>query len=190
MDLKGSKTEKNLLAAFAGETQARTRYNYFASVAQKEGYEQIAEIFNETAENEKEHAKMFFKFLQGGEAEIISTYPAGMIQSVQENLKASADGEKHEWGALYPGFAIIAENEGFTDIAHTFRQVAKVEVSHERRFRKLLSNIEQNIVFKREVAIRWKCRNCGYVHEGNTAPNPCPVCSHATAYFEIWCENY
>jgi rubrerythrin len=190
MDLKGSKTEKNLLAAFAGEAQARTRYNYFASAAKKEGYEQIAEIFNETAENEKEHAKLFFKLLQGGDLEITATYPAGMIKSVAENLKAAAAGEKHEWSTLYPAFADIAEKEGFKEVAQTFRQVAKVEVSHEKRYLKLLANIQNEIVFKRDAPIKWKCRNCGYIHEGNSAPDPCPVCSHATAYFEIWCENY
>jgi len=190
MDLKGSKTEKNLLAAFAGETQARTRYNYFASVAKKEGYEQISEIFNETADNEKEHAKLFFKLLQGGDVEIYASYPAGMIRNTHDNLLNAAEGEKHEWGTLYPEFAKIADSEGFNDIAHTFRQVAKVEVLHEKRYRKLLSNIEGGIVFRRDSQIKWKCRNCGYIHDGDSAPDPCPVCSHATAYFEIWCENY
>lgn len=190
MELKGSQTEKNLLAAFAGESQARMRYNYFASVAKKEGYEQIAEIFTETSENEKEHAKLFFKLLPGGDAEITASYPAGMIKTTPENLKASADGESHEWGSLYPDFAGTADKEGFSAIAKTFREIAKVEASHEKRFRKLLANIEQGIVFKRENAVRWKCRNCGYVHEGSSSPDPCPVCSHGKAYFELWCENY
>lgn len=191
MEVKGSKTEKNLLASFAGETQARTRYNYFASVAKKEGYEQIAEIFTETAENEKEHAKLFFKLLQGGDAEITSSYPAGMIKSTIENLKAAADGEHHEWEELYPTFADVADKEGFPDIAKTFRNVSKVEVSHERRYRKLINNIEKNKVFNRDTITKWKCRNCGYIHEGSSAPDPaCPVCDHARAYFELWSENY
>lgn len=190
MDLKGSKTEKNLLGSFAGESQARMRYTYFASVAKKEGYEQISAIFTETADNEKEHAELFFKLLPGGEAEITGSYPAGMIKTTPENLKAAADGEKHEWGTLYPGFADVAEKEGFPEIAKTFREIAKAEVSHERRFRKLLANIEQGIVFKRDAKAQWKCRNCGYVHEGSDAPDPCPVCSHDTAYFELFCENY
>lgn len=190
MELKGSQTEKNLLAAFAGESQARMRYNYFASVAKKEGYEQISAIFNETADNEKEHAKLFFKLLPGGEAEIISSYPSGMIKTTAENLKAAADGENHEWDALYPAFAETADKEGFPEIATTFRNVAKAEVSHEKRFRKLLDAVEKGTVFKRDSQTRWKCRNCGYVHDGDTAPSSCPVCDHAQAYFEIWCENY
>jgi len=190
MDLKGTQTEKNLLAAFAGESQARMRYNYFASVAKKEGYEQIAAIFTETADNEKEHAKLFFKLLVGGDAEITAAYPAGMIKTTQENLKAAADGENHEWGTLYPDFAQTAEREGFAHIAETFRNVAKVEVSHEKRFRKLLAAVEHGTVFVRDSPVRWKCRNCGYVHEGAQAPSPCPVCAHAQAYFELWCENY
>ena len=190
MEFKGSQTEKNLLASFAGETQARTRYNYFASAAKKEGYEQIAEIFNETADNEKEHAKLFFKLLQGGEAEITAAYPAGMILTTAENLKNSADGEFHEWDDLYPTFADVADKEGFPEVAKTFRNVAMAEVSHERRFRKLLANIEKGIVFSRDAPTRWKCRNCGYVHDDSKAPDPCPVCAHAQAYFELWCENY
>lgn len=190
MDLKGSKTEKNLLAAFAGESQARMRYNYFASVAKKEGYEQISAIFTETADNEKEHAKLFFKQLPGGEAEITTSYPSGMIKTTLENLKAAADGENHEWGILYPEAADVADKEGFSEIAHIFRQVAKAEVAHETRFRKLISNIEKDVVFKRDTQLKWKCRNCGYVHEGASAPDPCPVCSHAIAYFELFCESY
>jgi len=190
MDLKGSQTEKNVLAAFAGESQARNRYTFFASVAKKEGYEQIASIFLETAENEKEHAKLFFKLLPGGDAEITATYPAGRIGTTAENLKASADGEQHEWGALYPQAAQIAENEGFTQIANLFREVAKVEADHERRYRRLLSKVEQCSVFSRDEQVRWKCRNCGYVHDDTAAPQICPVCSHPVSYFELWCENY
>jgi rubrerythrin len=190
MELKGSQTEKNLLAAFAGESQARNRYTFFASIAKKEGYEQIAAIFLETAENEKEHAKLFFKMLPGGEAEITASYPAGKIGTTSENLKAAADGEQHEWGALYPDAAKIAENEGFPAVAHLFREVAKVEADHERRYRKLLSQVEKCTVFSREEPVRWKCRNCGYVHDADKAPQMCPVCSHPQSYFELWCENY
>ncbi len=188
--LKGSRTEKNLLAAFAGESQARTRYTFFASVAKKEGYEQISSIFQETADNEKEHAELFFKHLKGGLVEIAATYPAGIIGSTSENLKEAAEGEKLEWGTLYPNFAEVAKEEGFKDIARTFRMVAKVEEYHERRYRKLLANVEQGTVFKRDASIKWKCRNCGYVYEGSEAPEKCPVCEHARSYFEVWCENY
>jgi rubrerythrin len=188
--LKGSRTEKNLLAAFAGESQARTRYTFFASVAKKEGYEQISSIFQETADNEKEHAELFFKHLKGGLVEIAATYPAGIIGSTSENLKEAAQGEKLEWGTLYPNFAEVAKEEGFKDIARTFRMVAKVEEYHERRYRKLLANVEQGTVFKRDASIKWKCRNCGYVYEGSEAPEKCPVCEHARSYFEVWCENY
>ncbi|MBS7657152.1 MAG: rubrerythrin family protein [Candidatus Bathyarchaeia archaeon] len=190
MELKGSKTEKNLLAAFAGESQARTRYTFFASVAKKEGYEQISAIFQETADNEKEHAQLFFNYLKGGMVEIIATYPAGIIKSTKENLKEAADGEKLEWGTLYPDFAKTAEEEGFKDIAKTFRGVAVVETYHERRYRKLLANLEQGRVFKKESPIKWKCRNCGFVYEGSEAPEKCPVCAHSRSYFEVWCENY
>jgi rubrerythrin len=190
VEFKGSKTEKNLLAAFAGESQARTRYTFFASVAKKEGYEQISSIFTETAGNEKEHAELFFKLLKGGMAEIKAAYPAGMIKSTQENLKEAADGEKLEWGTLYPGFADVADEEGFKDAAGTFRMVAKVEKYHERRYRKLLANVEQGKVFKKDDPIKWKCRNCGYVHEGTEAPERCPVCDHLRSFFEVWCENY
>ncbi len=190
MNLKGSQTEKNLLAAFAGESQARTRYTFFASVAKKEGYEQIANIFQETADNEKEHAELFFKHLQGGMATIDAAYPAGVIGSTQENLRAAAEGENLEWGTLYPSFAEIADKEGFKDVARTFRGVAKVEAYHERRYRKLLSNVELGKVFKKDTSIKWKCGNCGYVHEGSEAPQRCPVCDHPRAYFEAWCENY
>ena len=190
MNFKGSQTEKNLLAAFAGESQARTRYTFFASAAKKEGYEQIANIFQETADNEKEHAELFFKHLQGGTATIDAAYPAGVIASTQENLRAAAEGEKLEWGTLYPSFAEIADKEGFKDVARTFRGVAKVEAYHERRYRKLLSNVELGKVFKKDTSIKWKCGNCGHVHEGSEAPQRCPVCDHPRAYFEVWCENY
>lgn len=190
MDLKGSQTEKNVLAAFAGESQARNRYTFFASVAKKEGYEQIAGIFLESAENEKEHAKLFFKLLTGGDAEITASYPAGRIGTTAENLKAAADGEMHEWGELYPHGAEIAEQEGFPQVARIFREVAKVEVYHERRYRRLLSQVEQCTVFSRDEPAKWKCRNCGYIHDENEAPQTCPVCSHPMSYFELWCENY
>ena len=190
MELKGSRTEKNLLAAFAGESQARTRYTFFASVAKKEGYEQISAFFQETAGNEKEHAELFFKHLKGGTVEITAAYPAGIIGSTSENLKAAAEGEKLEWGTLYPNFAEVAEEEGFKDVARTFRGIAKVESYHERRYRKLLANVEQRKVFKKDSPIKWKCRNCGFVYEGSEAPEECPVCAHARSYFEVWCENY
>jgi rubrerythrin len=190
MDFEGSNTEKNLLAAFAGESQARTRYTFFASVAKKEGYEQIAAIFQETADNEKEHAKLFFKHLKGGMVEVKAAYPAGVIASTAENLKAAAEGEKLEWGTLYPNFADVAEQEGFSDVARTFRSIAKVEANHERRYLKLLENVKQRKVFKKDKPIKWKCRNCGYVYEGSEAPEKCPVCSHTRSYFEVWCENY
>lgn len=190
MELKGSRTEKNLLAAFAGESQARMRYTFFASVAKKEGYEQIAAIFTETADNEKEHAELFFKFLKGGLVEITAAYPAGVIASTAENLRAAAEGEKYEWGTLYPNFAEIAEEEGFPEVARTFRNVAKVEEYHERRYRKLLANVELGRVFKRDKPVMWKCRNCGYVMEGREAPEKCPVCDHPRSYYELWTENY
>ena len=190
LELKGSKTEKNLLKSFAGESQARNRYTFFASVAKKEGYEQISAIFTETADNEKEHAELFFKYLKGGMAEITASYPAGIIANTAENLKEAAEGEKMEWGTLYPSFADVAEEEGFADIANTFRMVAKVEKEHETRYRKLLANVKQGKVFKKEKTIKWKCRNCGHVYEGSEAPEKCPVCDHAQSYFEVWCENY
>jgi rubrerythrin len=190
VDLKGSQTEKNLLAAFAGESQARTRYTFFASVARKEGYEQIGGIFQETADNEKEHAELFFKHLKGGMTEVTAAYPAGVIGATAENLLAAADGEKMEWGTLYPNSADVADKEGFQDIARTFRGVAKVESYHERRYRKLLANVESGKVFKKDASIKWKCRNCGHVYEGNEAPSKCPVCEHPKSYFEVWCENY
>jgi rubrerythrin len=190
MNFKGSKTEKHLLEAFAGESQARTRYNFFASAARKEGYEQIAAIFEETADNEKEHAKLFFTHLQGGMVEITATYPAGAIASTMENLKAAADGEKMEWGTIYPNFAEVADKEGFIEVARTFRDIAKVEAYHERRYRKLLDNVSKGKVFKKDAMVKWKCRNCGHVFEGKEAPEKCPVCSHSKSFFEVWCENY
>ena len=190
MELKGSRTERNLLAAFAGESQARTRYTFFASVAKKEGFEQISAIFIETADNEKEHAQLFFEHLKGRIVEITAAYPAGVIGSTAENLLAAAEGEKHEWGTLYPNFAEVAEEEGFADVARTFRMVAKVEAYHERRYRRFLTNVEQGKVFKKDKPVMWKCRNCGYVFEGNEAPEKCPVCAHAKSYFELWTENY
>lgn len=188
--MKGSQTEKNLLAAFAGESQARMRYTFFSSIAAKEGYEQIAAKFLETAENEREHAKLFFKLLEGGMVEITAGYPAGVLGSTADNLRAAADGEKMEWSSLYPDFGDVAEREGFMDAAFTFRNVAKVEVFHERRYRKLLANIEQNTVFNKGVPTTWVCRNCGYVLEAGEAPEKCPVCDHPKKYFEVWCENY
>jgi rubrerythrin len=190
MEFKGSQTEKNLLAAFAGESQARTRYTFFASAAKKEGYEQISAIFQETADNEKEHAQLFFNHLRGGMAEIKATYPAGITTTTAQNLLAAAEGEKLEWGTLYPNFAEVATKEGFKDVANTFRMVAKVESSHERRYRKLLANVEKGSVFKKESPVKWKCRNCGYVFEGTSAPEKCPVCNHPQSYYELWCENY
>ncbi len=190
MEFKGSRTEKSLLAAFAGESQARNRYTFFASIAKKEGYEQISAIFQETADNEKEHAELFFKHLKGGMAEITAAYPAGIIASTAENLKAAADGEKFEWTMLYPNFGDVAEQEGFASAAETFRSVAKVEAYHERRYLKLLENVKQSKVFKKDTQIKWKCRNCGMVVEGSEAPAVCPVCGHLRSYFEVWCENY
>jgi rubrerythrin len=190
MEFKGSQTEKNLLAAFAGESQARNRYTFFASQAKKEGYEQIAAIFQETADNEKEHAELYFKHLKGGMAEITASYPAGITATTADNLQAAANGENLEWTYLYPHFGDIAEQEGFPAIANTFRQVAKVETSHERRYLKLLENIKSLKVFKKDAPTKWKCRNCGYVYEGAEAPDGCPVCSHPRSYFEVWTENY
>jgi len=189
--LKGSQTEKNLLKSFAGESQARNRYNYFAKVAKNEGYEQIAAIFEETADNEKEHAKRFFKFLESGEAlEITAMYPAGKIGTTAENLKAAAQGENEEWTILYPEFAHVAAEEGFSEIASAFSMIAKVEKEHEERYKKLADNLAQGLVFQKDGSVRWKCRNCGYVHEGAEAPEKCPACVHSQAYFEIKEINY
>jgi len=188
--IKGTETEKNLLAAFAGESQARMRYTYFASKAKKEGYEQIAAIFKETADNEKEHAEVFFKHLQGGDVEITAAYPAGVIGTTVENLLAAAEGEKMEWGALYPDFAETAQKEGFPMVAHSFKKIAEVESYHETRYRKLLENVTNGKVFKKDKTIKWKCRNCGYVHEGPEAPDVCPACQHPQSYYEVWTEPY
>ena len=188
--LKGTQTEKNLLTAFAGESQARNRYTYFASQAKKEGYEQICALFLETADNEKEHAKRFFKFLEGGEAEITGAFPSGTIGSTGENLSAAAAGERHEYTKMYPDFAQVAEQEGFPVIAGVFRTVAKAEKHHEKRYLSLLENIEKDQVFRRESSVMWKCRNCGYIHEGADAPDKCPACEHPRAYFELFAENY
>ncbi|MBI4810642.1 MAG: rubrerythrin family protein [Ignavibacteriales bacterium] len=188
--LKGTQTEKNLLAAFAGESQARNRYTYFASQAKKEGYEQIAAIFLETAEHEKEHAKRFFKFLEGGDVEIIASYPAGMIGTTKENLRAAADGEKHEYTKLYPEFAATAKEEGFPEVAAAFRSIAVVEKHHEARYRRLLQNVESGTVYKRDKVVRWKCRNCGYIHEGKTPPTKCPACEHPESFFEVIEDEY
>ncbi len=188
--VKGTRTEHNLLAAFAGESQARNRYTYFASVARKEGYRQIEALFIETAENEREHAKRFFKFLEGGALEITATYPAGIIGSTTDHLKAAADGENEEWTILYPAAADVADEEGFPEVAQAFRAIAKVEAKHEARYRKLLANIESGKVFKKDNSVAWKCANCGYVHEGDEAPGMCPACVHPQEHFELFVETY
>jgi rubrerythrin len=190
MPFKGSKTEKMVLAAFAGESQARNRYTYFASKAKKEGYEQIADIFLETADNEKEHAKLFFNLLQGGEAEIVAGYPAGVVGTTAENLKAAAAGENFEWTTLYQNFAEEAKKEGFPEVYQTFTQIAKVEKFHEARYLSLLKNVTQGKVFKKDSSVKWHCRNCGYVFEGKELPEKCPVCQHPKAFFEVLAENY
>ena len=188
MDLKGSRTEKNILTAFAGESQARNRYSYFASQAKKDGFEQIAAIFAETADQEKEHAKRLFKFLEGGEVEVTAAFPAGVIGTTAENLEASAEGEHHENTVMYPEFAEVAEEEGFKLIANTFLSIAKAEVGHENRYRKLLADVEGDTVFKRDEEVTWRCRNCGYMHEGTSAVNKCPACDHPQAHFEVYSE--
>lgn len=188
--IKGTRTEQNLLKSFAGESQARSRYTYFASVAKKEGYEQIAAIFMETAEQEKEHAKRFFKFLEGGMVEITACYPAGVIGTTAQNLEEAANGENEEWEDLYPEFAKIAEEEGFPQIATAFKMIARVEAEHEKRYRTLLERVIAEKVFEREDAIEWQCRNCGYVHTGKKAPETCPACVHPKAYFEPKKTNY
>jgi len=188
--LKGTQTEQNLLKAFAGESQARNRYNYYASQAKKEGLEQIAAIFEETAINEKEHAKRFFKFLEGGMVEITAKYPAGVIGTTLENLKAAADGENEEWTELYPAFAEIALEEGFPKVASAFKMIAKVEAEHEARYRTLLARVEAEKVFEREEEIEWQCRNCGYVHKGKKALENCPACNHPKSHFEPKKNNY
>jgi len=188
--LKGTQTEKNLLKSFAGESQAKMRYEFFAKQARKEGLEQIAAIFEETALNEKAHAKRFFKFLEGGMVEITASYPAGKIGNTLENLKAAAEGENEEWSELYPHFADVAEQEGFKEIAIAFRKIAEVEKAHENRYRKLYENLESGKVFKSNGKIVWKCRNCGYLHEGEEAPETCPACLHPRSYFERHVINY
>ncbi len=188
--IKGSKTEKNLLKAFAGESQARNRYTYFASAARKEGLEQIANIFTETAENEKEHAKIFFKYLEGGDAEITATYPAGAIKDTKTNLGEAAAGENMEWTTLYQDFAKTAKDDGFAEVARSFEQIAKVERFHEARYRKLINNLANSEVFKKKAPVKWHCINCGYVMEGNEAPKECPACKHPQPFYEVLAENY
>ncbi len=188
--IKGTKTEKNLLAAFAGESQARNRYTYFASAARKEGFEQIANIFIETAENEKEHAKVFFKYLEGGDVEITASYPAGMIKDTKTNLEEAAAGENMEWSMLYSDFAKIAKDEGFAEVARSFEQIAKVEKFHESRYRKLINNIVSSEVFKKKQPIKWHCINCGYIFEGAEAPKECPACKHPQSFYEVLADNY
>ena len=188
--LKGSRTEQNLLKAFAGESQARMRYDYFAKQAKKEGLEQIAAIFEETSMNERSHAKQFFKFLEGGMVEITASYPAGMVGSTLENLKAAADGENEEWTDLYPEFAHIADEEGFKSVAAIFKMILKVEQAHEERYRTLLNNLVSGMVFKRGDKVIWKCRVCGYLHEALSAPQVCAICGHPQSYFEIQEKNY
>ena len=188
--IKGTKTEQNLLKAFAGESQARNRYTYFSSVAKKAGFEQIASIFIETAENEKEHAKVFFKYLEGGDVEITSSYPAGIISDTKANLTEAAAGENMEWTTLYVNFAQTAKDEGFLEVARSFEQVAKVEKFHEARYRKLINNVGNSEVFKKKTTVKWHCINCGYVIDDVEAPKECPACKHPQAYFEVLAENY
>lgn len=188
--IKGTKTERNLLAAFAGESQARNRYTYFASAARKEGLEQVANIFTETAENEKEHAKVFFKYLEGGDVEIAATYPAGAIKDTKSNLEEAAAGENLEWTTLYADFAKTAKDEGFSEVTRSFEQISKVERFHESRYRKLINNISNSEVFKKKATVKWHCINCGYVFEGAEAPKECPACKHPQAFYEVLAENY
>jgi rubrerythrin len=189
-ELKNTQTEKNLLTAFAGESQARNRYTYFASNAKKEGFVQIADIFEETANQEKEHAKRLFKFLEGGEVEIRAAFPAGVIGGTDENLRAAADGEHYEWESMYPDFAKVAREEGFNEIASVFEAIAVAEKQHEKRYLDLLANIEAGTVFRKEKKVVWRCRNCGYLHEGTDAPDVCPACAHPQAHFELLGENW
>lgn len=188
--IKGTKTEKNIMAAFAGESQARNRYTFFASQAKKEGYEQIAAAFEETANQEKEHAKRLFKFLEGGEVEITGSFPAGVIGTTLENLKASAGGENYEHTSMYPGFAAVAREEGLPGLAAVFEAIAVAEKQHEARYLAFAKNIEEGKVFERETEVRWRCKNCGYIHVGKTAPKACPACAHPQAYFELLGENW
>ncbi|MEM3401764.1 MAG: rubrerythrin family protein [Candidatus Hadarchaeales archaeon] len=189
-DLKGSKTEKNLLTAFAGESQARNRYTFYAEVARKEGYEQIAAIFEETAWNERAHAQREFQFLKGGEVEIQAAFPAGVIGDTKANLKAAADGEHYEWTTMYKEFEKVAREEGFTEIADVFKEIGEVEQQHEERFLALLKNITEGKVFKKDRPVKWKCRNCGYVHYGTSAPKKCPACGYPQSYYEVMAANY
>lgn len=188
--IKGTKTEKNLLAAFAGESQARNRYTFFASAAKKEGFEQISRIFLETAENEKEHAKVFFKYLEGGEVEITAAYPAGIIGDTKSNLEAAAAGENMEWTTLYAEAAKVAKEEGFPEVARSFEQISRVEMFHEKRYKKLIANISNGEVFKKKATTKWHCINCGYVYEGEEAPKECPACKHPQSFYEVLAENY
>jgi len=188
--LRGTKTEKNILTAFAGESQARNRYAFFASKAKKEGYVQISRIFQETAGNEKEHAKRLFKFLNGGEVQISASFPAGVIGNTSENLRAAATGENHEHTSMYPEFAKIAEEEGFSEIAKAMKAIAVAEKQHEKMYLDLLKNIKKDQVFKKDIIVKWKCSNCGYIHEGKTAPEVCPACDHPQTYFELLTENW
>ncbi|MCF7635320.1 MAG: rubrerythrin [Dehalococcoides mccartyi] len=188
--VKGTETEKNLLTAFAGESQARNRYTFFASKAKKEGYEQIAAIFTETAGNEKEHAEIFFKYLEGGDVEIMAAYPAGVIGDTLANLKAAADGEKMEWSKIYADAEKTAREEGFDEIAASFKEIAEVEEFHEGRYRKLAANVSTGEVFKKKTVVKWHCTNCGYIHEGTEAPKECPACKHKQEYYELLAENY
>jgi rubrerythrin len=188
--IKGSKTEQNLLKAFAGESQARNRYTYFSGVARKEGFQQIANIFQETADNEKEHAKIFFSHLEGGDLEITASYPAGSIKETRANLEAAAAGEKFEWTTLYPEFAKIARDEGFPEVARSFDQISKAEKFHELRYRSLADRLVKGETFKRQTAVKWHCINCGYVFEGTEPPKECPACRHPQAYYEVLAENY
>jgi len=190
MSLKGTVTEKNLLTAFAGESQARNRYTYWAGQARKDGYVQIADIFEETANQEKEHAKRFFKFLEGGEVEFTAVFPAGVIGTTVENLRNAAAGEDYEWGTMYPGFAETADKEGFKEVAAAFRAISVAEKQHGKRYAELADNIEQGRVFKREKQVVWRCRNCGYLHTGDEAPRICPACVHPQAHFELLGENW
>lgn len=188
--IKGTQTEKNLMTSFAGESQARMRYTYFASVAKKEGYEQIAAIFTETADQEKEHAKRIFKYLEGGMCEITASFPAGVIGTTADNLLAAANGENEEWTDLYPEFARVADEEGFPEIAAMYRMISVAEQGHEERYRAFLNNIEAKRVFEKEGVVIWQCRNCGYIHKAKEAPQKCPACLHPQSYFEIKKENY
>jgi rubrerythrin len=190
MGLQGTQTEKNILTAFAGESQARNRYSYAASQAKKDGFEQVSAIFTETADQEKEHAKRLFELLEGGEVEVAAAFPAGVIGSTAENLKAAAGGENHEWTEMYPGFAKVAREEGFDAIATIFESIAVAEKQHEKRYLGLLANIEAGAVFKKDKPVVWRCRNCGYLHEGTEAPQLCPACAHPQAHFELLAENW